>query len=85
MLLAFEYGVRAMPFTHVASNFQPEQLTNMTAAFARAWPHVCHIANTPNELEWLRKRLANYILACAGGGEFDPDKLSELAIRALRR
>jgi hypothetical protein len=70
-----------MPFSQVASNFQPEQLTKMTAAFARAWPRVCHSANSPSELKWLQKRLANYILACASGGEFDPDKLFQYVPR----
>ena len=34
---------------------------------------------------WLRKRLADYILACANRGEFEPDKLAEQALRALSK
>jgi hypothetical protein len=36
-------------------------------------------------LAWLRKRLADYILACASQGEVDPDKLAEKAIRTLNK
>jgi hypothetical protein len=74
-----------MPFSHVASEYQPEQLAKLTAAFDQAWPRILltNGANTPAQLEWLRKRLANYILACASRGEFDPDKLSTMAVRAL--
>ena len=76
-----------MPFSHVPPVFQPEQLVRLTAAFDQAWPQLsfAHRADTPLELEWLRRRLANYLLACASRGEFDPDKLTEQALRALCR
>lgn len=76
-----------MPFSHVAPVFQPEQIAKLTAAFDQAWLQLsfAHRTNTPLELEWLRRRLANYLLACASGGEFDPDKLAEQALRALCR
>jgi hypothetical protein len=77
--------LRVMPFSHVAPSYQPEQLAKLTEAFNQAWPPVSfnHRADNPVQLEWLRKRLANYILACASKGEFDPDKLTEHALRAL--
>jgi hypothetical protein len=74
-----------MPFNKVASDFQPEQITKMTAAFARAWPHVCHRASSESELERLRERLANCILFYASQGEFDSDKLADQVIRDLTR
>ena len=74
-----------MPFSHVASSYQPEQLAKLTEAFNQAWPPVSFAHRDCNtaELEWLRRRLANYLLACASTGEFDPDKLTEQALRAL--
>lgn len=76
-----------MPFSHVAPVLQPEQLAKLTAAFDQAWSQLSFAqrADTPLELEWLRRRLANYLLACASRGEFDPDKLTEQALRALCR
>jgi hypothetical protein len=76
-----------MPFSHVASDYEPEQLAKLTAAFDQAWPQVLLAkgASTPAQLEWLRKLLANYILDCASRSEFDPEKLSEIALRSLVR
>ena len=56
-----------MPFRHVAPAFQPEQLANLTEAFNLAWPQIM-LANraAPDiELDRLRQRLANFIVACA--------------------
>ena len=73
-----------MPFSHVASQYQPEQLESLSAAFDKAWPQVL-LSKRPNpeQLEWLRRRLANYILACASQRQFDPDKITEQALRAF--
>jgi hypothetical protein len=73
-----------MPFSHVKSEFQPEQLAKMTAAFDMAWPTVS-AANSCDKIGLLRERLAHYIIACASGGELDPDKLKGLAIKAFTR
>jgi hypothetical protein len=74
-----------MPFSHVAPAFQPEQLAKLTEAFDRAWPAVYLADSNDNSisLAWQRERLANYILACASQGEFDPNKLAGHALRAL--
>jgi hypothetical protein len=75
-----------MPFTHIAHEYQPEQLAKLTEAFDQAWPEVLRvwIKSDDDQVEWLRKRLANYIIACAShGGDFDPVLLCEKAIRAL--
>jgi len=73
-----------MPFSHVANSYQPEQLDKLTEAFNLVWPHV--LANgtaTDIELELMRRRLANFIVACASLGEFEPEKLRETALRAF--
>ena len=76
-----------MPFSHVGNSYQPEQLDKLTEAFNLVWPQVV-LANgtaTDIELERIRHRLANFIVACASQGEFEPEKLrglrSELSYR----
>jgi hypothetical protein len=79
--------MRSVPFSHVASDYNADQLAKLTDAFNKAWPQVLLAkgASTPAQLEWLRKLLANHILDCASRGEFDPEKLSKMALRALVR
>lgn len=76
-----------MPFSSVAAFYQPEQLSKLTDAFNRAWPTLYFANRLDNAVQsaWLRKRLADYILACANRGEFEPDKLAEQALRALSK
>lgn len=76
-----------MPFCDVAASYQPEQLTKLTDAFNRAWPTLYFANRLDNAVQsaWLRKRLADYILACASRGECDPDKLAEKALQALNK
>jgi hypothetical protein len=76
-----------MPFSHVRDQYQPEQIAQLTEAFERAWPQVALVngAGIPVELELLRQRLANYIMACASQGDFDPEKLAEQAVRAFNK
>ena len=74
-----------MPFSHVAAAYQPEQLAKLTEAFHRVWPRV-FLANggySDDEFNRLQQKLANYLLACASRGEFDPDILEEHVCRAL--
>ena len=75
-----------MPFGHVAPAFQPEQLDNLTEAFNLVWPQImlANRAATDIELEGLRQRLANFIVACASRGEFDPARLRDTAFRAFQ-
>jgi hypothetical protein len=74
-----------MPFSHVRHSFQPEQLANLTEAFNLAWPQimVANRAATDVQLDGLRQRLANFIVACASRGEFDPQRLRDTALRAF--
>lgn len=74
-----------MPFSHVRNSYQPEQLDKLTEAFNLVWPQVV-LANgtaTDIELERIRHRLANFIVACASQGEFEPEKLRGTALRAF--
>jgi SpoU rRNA methylase family enzyme len=76
-----------MPFSHVANSYQPEQLDKLTEAFNLVWPQVV-LANgtaTDIELERIRHRLANFIVACASRGEFEPEKLRETALAIIVR
>ena len=74
-----------MPFSHVSNSYQPEQLKKLTEAFALAWPQIVlsYGAATDIQLEQLRQRLANFIVACACRGEFKPEKLAQTALRAF--
>ena len=75
-----------MPFSHVRHSYQPEQLANLTEAFNLAWPQImpANCAATDIELEGLRQRLANFMVACASRGEFDPARLRDTAFRAFQ-
>ena len=74
-----------MPFRHVSHSYQPEQLKKLTAAFDLACCQITLAHNTATEiqLEQLRQRLANFIVACACRREFEPEKLLQTALRAL--
>ena len=74
-----------MPFSHVSNSYQPEQLQKLTEAFDLAWPQIVlsYGAATDIQLEQLRQRLANFIVACACRGEFQPEKLVQTALRAF--
>jgi hypothetical protein len=74
-----------MRFSHVRSSFQPEQLDKLTEAFNLVWMEIglADGAATNVELEQLRRRVANFIVACASNGEFHPEKLKATALRAF--
>ena len=74
-----------MPFSHVSNSYQPEQLKKLTEAFDLDWPQITLAQSTATEiqLEQLRQRLANFIVACACRGEFQPEKLVQTALRAF--
>jgi hypothetical protein len=76
-----------MPFREIASDFQPDELDNLTAAFNGAWQQlvVANGVDTELQIELLRKTLAQHIIACARTGEFDPEKLRDSALRALMK
>jgi hypothetical protein len=63
----------------------PDTALANRATFNLVWPQVV-LANgtaTNIELERIRYRLANFIVACASRGEFEPEKLRETALRAF--
>ena len=74
-----------MPFSHVANSYQPDQLVKLANAFDLVWPEImlANGAATDTQLDRIRKRLANFIVACACLGEFEPEKLRETALRAF--
>jgi len=74
-----------MPFRQVQNDYQPEQIVQMTEALNLAWPQVllANGASTPTQLDWLKQRLAKFIIACASQGEFNPEALKEAAVRAF--
>ena len=74
-----------MPFSHVANSYQPEQLDKLTDAFNLVWPEImlANGAATDIQLDRLRRRLANFIVASASLGEFEPERLRETAFRAF--
>ena len=74
-----------MPFRHVQNDYQPEQIVQMTEALNLAWPQVllANGASTPSQLDLLKQRLANFIIASASQGEFNPETLKEAAVRAF--
>jgi len=79
-----EYG--SMPFSHVKNEYQPEELTKLTEAFNLVWPEIilANGADTESQIESLRQRVANFIIACASGGEgFEPEKLRATTLRAF--
>ena len=75
-----------MPFREVASFFQPEQLDNLNAAFDAAWQQLLAVnvdVGTEPQIEFLRKKLAQHIIASACTGQRDVEMLTENALRAL--
>jgi hypothetical protein len=72
-----------MPFRKVASDFQPDELDKLTAAFNGAWQQLVVANGADTELQLLRTTLAQHIIACARTGQFDPEKLKHSALRAL--
>jgi hypothetical protein len=74
-----------MPFSHIKTDYQPEQLAQMTEAFHLAWPSISRAngAFLQADIDRLRERLADFILGCARQGEFNPETLKDRALRAL--
>ena len=76
-----------MPFREVTSDFQPDELDKLTAAFNAAWQQlgVANGVNAELQIELLRKKLAQHIIDCARSGQLDPEKLKDSALRALMK
>jgi len=76
-----------MPLSQFRSHYKPDQHAKLVEAFNLVWPKVMlakPIADTA-QLEWLRERLENFIVACASGGEFEPERLRATALRAFTK
>ena len=76
-----------MPLSQIRSHYKPNQHAKLVEAFNLVWPKVMlakPVANTA-QLEWLRERLENFIVACASGGEFEPERLRATALRAFTK
>jgi CHAD domain-containing protein len=75
-----------MPFREVASSFQPDELDKLNAAFDAALQQLLAFnGGTDAEIELLRKKLAQHILASASTGQRDVEVLKENALRALMK
>jgi hypothetical protein len=74
-----------MPFS--GASYDPESLDLLTQAFEAAWREVQ--AANPNQTEAdlaiTRKMMALRIMAAANEGERDPERLKNLALRAVDR
>src|SRR5262245_23465385 len=75
-----------MPFRQFASSFQPHQLELLGGAFDSVWQQLSDIGAVPHQEELaaeLRSRLALTIVIAARNGEWDPKRLSELALERI--
>jgi hypothetical protein len=74
-----------MPFQEFASFFAPEQLDAMVAAYDAAWQQlwIAGIIVMPSQAAAFSRKLSQIILACACKGERDPQRLRDVALRAL--
>lgn len=64
-----------------AAAYTPEQLTSMIHAYESA----CAALGVARAEHAAAEAVALKILECAGTGEFDPDRLRDYSVRALRR
>jgi hypothetical protein len=80
---ATEYPV--MPLRGYSPYFQPEELNAMTAAYDAAWRHLRtnRPSLTAEQVQVLKKKLAQIILASACNGKRDVARLKEIALRGL--
>jgi len=65
--------------------FQPEELDAMTAAYDAAWQHLRTNRHTltAGQVQVLKKKLAQMILASACNGKRDVARLKEIALRGV--
>jgi hypothetical protein len=73
------------PFQEFSVFFGPDELEAMTTAYNAVWCHliVTGAALTPLQVGTIRRKLAQIILASACSGERKPERLKEVALRAL--
>ena len=72
-----------MPFSD--ASYDPQTLALLTQAFEEAWREVqtWHPGSTADDLVTTRKMMALKIMTAAHKGEFDPERLRLLALRAV--
>jgi hypothetical protein len=65
--------------------FKPEELDAMTAAYDAAWQHLRtnRPSLTPEQVQVLKKNLAQIILASACNGKRDVVRLKKIALRGV--
>ena len=76
-----------MPLSRFRSDYKHDQYAKLVEAFNLVWPQIMlakPVANTA-QIEWLRERLENFIVACASGGEFEPERLRATALLAFTK
>jgi hypothetical protein len=74
-----------MRFRDYSTYFQPEELDAMTAAYDAAWQHLRtnRPSLTAEQVEVLKKNLAQIILASACNGKRDAVRLKKIALRGV--
>lgn len=74
------------PFREFSGFFGPDDLDAMTAAYVAAWSQLCMgVAIAPHQIGAMKKKLVEIILASACTGERKPERLKDVALRALGR
>jgi hypothetical protein len=73
------------PFQEFSGFFGPDDLDAITAAYVAAWSQLwaMGVAITPRQIGVMKKKLAQVILASACTGERKPERLKDVAVRAL--
>ena len=72
-----------MPFRAYSSHFASDELSAFNAAYEAAWQHLRSTVVTVDHAAVLKKNLAQIILASACNGERTPERLKDIALRAL--
>jgi hypothetical protein len=72
-------------FQEYAPFFGADDLDAMSAAFDAVWFQVCFwgIVTSPHQIKATRRKLAQVILAAACTGERTPERLKDVAFRAM--
>ena len=73
------------PFQEFSVFFGPDELEAMTVAYNAVWCQlvVTGAFVTPNQVTTIKRKLAQIILASACTGERKPERLKDVALRAL--
>lgn len=75
-----------MTFREYATDFNPEELDALTAAYDAAWQQLSANGGlTTDEVPVLQRKLALVILAAACKGMRDAERLKEIGLRAVAK